>query len=305
MRINTNISALIAWKNLSTISRMMTKSLEKLSSGARINRAADDAAGLAISEKMKAQTTGFRQALRNAQDGISLIQTAESALNETHAILQRMREITVQAANGTNTKEDLRHIQRELDLLIEEIDGIAQRTEFNALDLLDGDLDGEVGGLTLRVGANSDQNFEISIPKMNAEALGVKGIKIGTDEKSFEDRLETIDAATYKVSEERAKLGAHQNRLEHVINNLQAAESNLTAAQSRIKDVDTALEMAKFVKYLALHFASTTMLAQANLSPVSVLDLLDESNPLPDLFSPFSPPQSTPLEFLWSNSFSV
>lgn len=265
MRINTNISALNAWKNLSITHNHMTKSLEKLSSGYRINRAADDAAGLAISEKMKAQTRGLRQAVRNAQDGISLIQTAEGALNEVHAILQRMRELAVQAGNGIYEKDDLQMIQDEIDQLIEEIDGISDRTEFNAKTLLDGNL-----VINLQIGANAGQVMEISIENMDSQSLGVQGVDItdGTVE------INIIDDAIKTVSQERSKLGAYQNRLEHTINNLNTAAENLEAAGSRIRDVDMALEMANFTRHQILQAAGTAMLAQANLTPQSILKLL-------------------------------
>ncbi len=268
MRINTNISALNAWKNLSITHNHMTKSLEKLSSGYRINRAADDAAGLAISEKMKAQTRGLRQAVRNAQDGISLIQTAEGALNEVHAILQRMRELAVQAGNGIYEEDDLQMIQDEIDQLIEEIDGISDRTEFNAKTLLDGNLD-----INLQIGANAGQVMQISIENMDSESLGVQGVNIVSPTDGT-DPIDAIDDAITLVSQERSKLGAYQNRLEHTINNLNTAAENLEAAGSRIRDVDMALEMANFTRHQILQAAGTAMLAQANLTPQSILKLL-------------------------------
>ncbi len=304
MRINTNISALNAWKNLSVTGDLMSKSLEKLSSGYRINRAADDAAGLAISEKMRAQTSGLRQAGRNAQDGISLIQTAEGALNETHAILQRMRELMIQAGNETNTSEDLNQIQAEMKQLIDEIGGIADRTEFNTQKLLapeDDEGEGSPGeepgiAITLQIGANKGQSLDIEINSMTAKALGlldetegkyeIDVTKLGEDVEvtdgeggsemidGFTYQLGLIDKAIEDVSEQRANLGAYQNRLEHTINNLQAAEENLTAAESRIRDVDMALEMASFIRHQILQQAGTAMLAQANMTPQSVLNLL-------------------------------
>jgi len=274
VRINTNISALNAWKNLAITDGLMTKSLEKLSSGYRINRAADDAAGLAISEKMKAQTRGLRQAVRNAQDGISLIQTAEGALNEVHAILQRMRELVVQAGNGIYESDDLQMIQDEIDQLIEEIDGISDRTEFNAKTLLDGNLD-----INLQIGANAGQVMQIAINAMSAASLKVDTVKITPVDESgnpadIEAQITTIDDAIKTVSQERSKLGAYQNRLEHTINNLNTAAENLEAAGSRIRDVDMALEMANFTRHQILQAAGTAMLAQANLTPQSILKLL-------------------------------
>ncbi|NLC15085.1 MAG: flagellin Hag [Firmicutes bacterium] len=285
MRINTNISALNAWKNLAITDGLMSKSLEKLSSGYRINRAADDAAGLAISEKMKAQTRGLRQAVRNAQDGISLIQTAEGALSETHAILQRMRELMIQAGNGIYDSDDLAKIQGEITQLIDEIDGIASRTEFNGRGLLNGTLD-----ITLQIGANKDQNMGITIGSMYAKDIGtfdpddpttavltidkIDVTKFEEEDLDFNTQLQAIDDAISMVSSTRSDLGAYQNRLEHTINNLNTAAENLEAAGSRIRDVDMALEMANFTRHQILQAAGTAMLAQANLTPQSILKLL-------------------------------
>lgn len=271
MRINTNISALNSWRNLSVTGNLMAKSLEKLSSGYRINRAADDAAGLAISEKMRSQTSGLKQAARNAQDGISLIQTAEGALNESHAILQRMRELTVQAGNGTNTAEDLQKIQEEITNLVAELDGIATRTQFNGINLLNS----AATTINLQIGANADQTLEVKIGAMAAADLGVNVIDVtGFTANPFDTQLGLMDTAISAVSSERSKLGAYQNRLEHTINNLQTADENLTAAESRIRDVDMALEMANFTRHQILQQAGTAMLAQANVSTQSVLKLL-------------------------------
>jgi flagellin len=269
VRINTNVSALNAWKNLAITGGLMAKSLEKLSSGYRINRAADDAAGLAISEKMRAQISGLRMGARNAQDGISLIQTAEGALNETHSILQRMRELAQQAASSTLASEDLDAIKTEMDQLVEEIDRIADSTKFNGTKLLDGSF----AGKTILVGPDtSADNFTISIDAMDASTLG---ISIGTfDATAAMGLIGSIDAAINTVSETRANLGAYQNRLEHTINNLQTAAENLSAAESRIRDVDMALEMANFTRHQILQQAGTAMLAQANVQTQSVLKLL-------------------------------
>ena len=264
MRINTNISALNAWKNLSVTDNLMAKSLEKLSSGYRINRAADDAAGLAISEKMRAQISGLRQATRNAQDGISLIQTAEGALNETHSILQRMRELAVQAANGTMENGDQVAIQKEVTQLLAEVDRIAQKTSFNNKILLNGSL-----STTLLIGANSDAAIGFSISSMAASDLSIASLSITAD-----NAIASLDAAINSVATQRADLGALQNRLEHTINNLNTAAENLAAAESRIRDVDMALEMASFTRHQILLQAGTAMLAQANIRPQSVLNLL-------------------------------
>ncbi|WP_175640282.1 flagellin Hag [Metabacillus schmidteae] len=256
MRINHNIAALNTYRQLGAGQAGQAKSMEKLSSGLRINRAGDDAAGLAISEKMRGQIRGLDQASRNAQDGISLIQTAEGALNETHDILQRMRELVVQAGNtGTQGSDDLEAIQDEIDALQEELGGeagskgIADRTQFNGKNLLDGTF---TSG-TFQIGANEDQQISLSINDMSADALGttdsagsvtvsVSSIDVtdfaGT---GFDDQLTAIDDAIKQVSAERSNLGATQNRLEHTINNLSTSSENLTAAESRIRDVDYAL----------------------------------------------------------------
>jgi len=249
MIINHNISALNTHRQLGANNNAVQGSLEKLSSGLQINKAGDDAAGLAISEKMRGQIRGLDMATKNAQDGISLIQTAEGALNETHSILQRMRELTVQASNtGTQESDDLESIQAEIDSLIEELGGedgskgISDRTQFNGKDLLTGEYEG-----TFQIGANQEQQLDVEIGDMSAEGLKVNEIKVvegegdtaealGSDK--YDDALGSIDAAIKTVSSERSKLGAVQNRLEHTINNLGASSENLTAAESRIRDVD-------------------------------------------------------------------
>lgn len=394
MRINNNMLAMNAHRQLSVNQAGVQKSIEKLSSGLRINRAGDDAAGLAISEKMRGQIRGLNQAVRNAQDGISLIQTAEGALNETHAILQRMRELATQSASDTNTAVDRSEIQKEIDQLSQELTRIAETTEFNTQNLLGGQLD-----VNFHIGANEGQNIGLSINDMAASALGVQGtayegqavtgvaglqvvsrtgetlnINLVSDSDannaavnstsavfdadtntitvtlaqaagdgtsagaitatqadvaaaltavagdanvSFEgspssgsttatagnqaiaagswvvdadaskliginvssqdaadQAITTINNAIETVSAERSKLGAMQNRLEHTIANLGASAENLQAAESRIRDVDMAAEMMSFTKNQILQQASTAMLAQANMAPQSVLQLL-------------------------------
>jgi flagellin len=273
MIINHNIMALNAWRSLYSTNNTMGKSLEKLSSGLRINRAADDAAGLAISEKMRGQIRGLDQAVRNAQDGISLLQTAEGALNETHSILQRMREVAVQAANDTLTSGDRSEIQREVDQLLTEINRIANNTEFNTQKLLDGTLNAKL----IHIGANKSQNLSITIATMTVCALGggsgLKGLKVSTQAKA-NSAITKIQSAIDEVSQQRSKIGAVQNRLEHTITKLGVAGENLTAAESRVRDVDMAKEMMSFTKYQILVQAGTVMLAQANLAPQSVLRLL-------------------------------
>lgn len=274
MRIVNNIMAMNAHRQLVINQNGISKSIEKLSSGLRINRAGDDAAGLSISEKMRSQIRGLRMASKNAQDGISLIQTAEGALTEVHAILQRMRELVIQAANlGTQEQEDLDALQNEIVQLIEEIDKISERTEFNEKKLLDGSYTNQV----FQIGANEGQTMSVEIGDMSAAALGVDGLDVSafiSDPTLIDGALADVDNAVKMVSEERSKLGAYQNRLEHTIANLDNAAENLQAAESRIRDVDMAYEMMNFTKFQILQQASTAMLAQANLAPQSVLQLL-------------------------------
>jgi flagellin len=365
MRINHNLSALNAWKNMSVNDTGQNKSLEKLSSGLRIGRAADDAAGLSISEKMRGQISGLNQASRNAQDGISLLQTAEGALQETHTILQRMRELAVQAASDTVTDQDRVEIQEEIDALAVEIRRISTDTQFNTQELLDGTFTNK----TIHIGANENQNLKVDIGNMAATSLKVGGAiegqtleshivtgnatvaigaaqtyagtetvrlrVVGTGDNagtlhmynsatgqwgaslgaigggsinwegvditvtglsdgdttetflmgseggiyvgsqwSANSAITTINNAINTVSGERSKLGAIQNRLEHTIANLATSAENLTAAESRIRDVDIAVEMMNFTKYQILAQASTAMLAQANAKPQAVLQLL-------------------------------
>lgn len=277
MRINQNISALNAYRNLTITNTALSKSMEKLSSGLRINRAADDAAGLAISEKMRGQIKGLNQAVRNAQDAISLIQTAEGALNETHSILQRMRELAVQAANDTYTTADREKIKDELTELRAELNRIASTTEFNTQKLLDGTFKSK----KFHIGANSGQNIVLSIATMNAAGLSITATAInvaagsaGSQQSAANALIGTLDDAIEKVSKERSKLGAYQNRLEHTIANLQTAAENLSAAESRIRDLDMAQEMMAFTRNQILMQAGTAMLAQANQAPAVVLQLL-------------------------------
>lgn len=273
MRINQNISAMNTYSRLTSANSAKSKSLEKLSSGLRINRAGDDAAGLAISEKMRGQVSGLNQASKNAQDGISLIQTAEGALNETHSILQRMRELAVQSASDTNTATDRGEIQKEVTQLIAEVDRIATTTQFNTQNLLD-TTGGTAGTFTLQIGANESQTLDVAIGDMQAAALGVDGVDLSVDAATSTAAITTINDAIESVSAERASLGANQNRLEHTINNLNATAENLSTAESRIRDVDMAKEMMEFTKNNILSQAATSMLAQANQMPQSVLQLL-------------------------------
>jgi flagellin len=271
MRINNNLMAMNAHRQLGINSGNQTKSLEKLSSGFRINRAGDDAAGLAISEKMRGQIRGLNQASRNAQDGVSLIQTAEGALNETHAILQRMRELAVQSSNDTNVSADRTAIQEEVTALTAEIERIKGDTEFNTQKLLDGTLESAV----IHIGANAGQALKVTIDNMGKTALGVHtgAIKV-TDQTGANAAITAINTALTTVSTERSQLGAIQNRLEHTIKNLDTGAENLQASESRIRDVDMAKEMMSFTKNNILNQAAQAMLAQANQAPQGVLQLL-------------------------------
>ncbi|MFC0525415.1 flagellin Hag [Pontibacillus salicampi] len=277
MRINHNIAALNTHRQLNQANTANQKSMEKLSSGLRINRAGDDAAGLAISEKMRGQIRGLEQASRNAQDGISLIQTAEGALNETHSILQRMRELTVQAGNmGTNEGEDLSAIQEEIGELQTEITKISERTEFNGKTLMDGSFASGIADIDFQIGANTGQQLSINIADMGATSLSVNSIDVTSfsGPTDVDSALDSIDSAISTVSSQRASLGANQNRLEHTISNLDNANENLTAAESRIRDVDMAKEMMNQTKQNILAQASQSMLAKANQQPQGVLQLL-------------------------------
>lgn len=355
MRINTNVSALNTYSRLTAANASKSNSLSKLSSGLRINKAGDDAAGLAISEKMKGQIGGLSQAKSNAQDGISLIQTAEGALNETHSILGRMRDLAVQSSNGTLSDDDRSAINKEYTALSDEIDRIRNNTEFNTKSLLTGE-GNDAKSFTFQIGANANQTMSVSIKNMSSTVLDVKGLDltqafstseiaaakdkavaaafiadtttkyaadgkvdaaagqtaadlqtaIGTAaddaaaQKTYDDALATftasdegkaaaaaaetaivennpitkIDKAIKTVSAQRADLGAAQNRLEHTINNLGTTQENLSEANSRIRDVDMAQEMMSFTKSNILSQAATSMLAQANSMPNSVLSLL-------------------------------
>ena len=358
MRINTNVSALNTYSRLTAANTSKSNSLSKLSSGLRINKAGDDAAGLAISEKMKGQIGGLSQAKSNAQDGISLIQTAEGALNETHSILGRMRDLAVQSSNGTLSDDDRSAINKEYTALSDEIDRIRNNTEFNTKSLLTGE-GNDAKSFTFQIGANANQTMSVSITNMSSTVLDVKGLDLtqafstseiaaakdkavaaafiadtttkyaadgkvdaaagktvadlqseidtaaddaakATAQKTYDDALATftasdkgkaaaaaaetaivennpitkIDKAIKAVSAQRADLGAAQNRLEHTINNLGTTQENLSEANSRIRDVDMAQEMMSFTKSNILSQAATSMLAQANSMPNSVLSLL-------------------------------
>ncbi|MGE5507757.1 MAG: flagellin [Chitinophagales bacterium] len=269
LRINNNIEAVNAHRNLSVTAQSMSKSMEKLSSGLRINRAADDAAGLAISEKLRGQVNGINQAVRNSQDGISLIQTAEGALNEVHSLLQRLRELAVQAASDTLTGSDRTAIDSEMDQLVLEVTRISSTTEFNTQKLLDGSFTNR----QLQIGANSGQVLTVSIASATAADLTIDSLQVDSNANASA-AIASIDAAIGTVSNIRASLGALQNRLEHTIANLGVAAENLLSSESRIRDVDMAQEMMSFTKVQILQQAGTAMLAQANQAPQTVLQLL-------------------------------
>lgn len=264
MRINHNIQALNAYRNLAANQMSTSKNLERLSSGLRINRASDDAAGLAISEKMRSQIRGLDVAERNALDAVSLIQTAEGGLQEVHSILQRMRELSVQAANGTYKTEDLSHIQAEINQLKSEITRISTDTEFNGIKLLDG----SASDLVFQIGANESQTLKLAISDM--KSLGGT-VDVTTD---AEGAISALDTDINIVSSERAKLGAVQNRLEHTMNNLQVTNENMVSSESRIRDLDMAKEMTEFTKNNILNQAAQAMLAQSNQLPQGILQLL-------------------------------
>ncbi len=269
MVVQHNLTAMNTNRQLGLSTDKLAKSTEKLSSGYRINRAGDDAAGLAISEKLRSQIRGLDQASTNAQDGISVIQIAEGALNETHDILQRMNELATQAANDTNTSTDRKDIQLEIDALTSEIDRIQSTTQFNTMNLLDGTFTGK----NLQVGSLSGQAISISISNMNASTLNVKGLSVSSFTKAG-NAMSQIQSAIDKVSLQRASLGALQNRLEHTIKNLDTASENTSAAESRIRDVDMAKEMVTYSNTNILAQAGQSMLAQANQSNQGVLSIL-------------------------------
>ena len=276
MIINHNMNALNAHRNMSINNTASGKSMEKLSSGLRINRAGDDAAGLSISEKMRGQIRGLDQASRNSQDGISMIQTAEGALQETQAILQRMRELAVQASNDTNVTADRTAIGVELTELGKEITRIKDNTQFNEQNILDG----TAGTVNIQVGANNGQNMELDFTTAGINLEDIENAVGTLDKDDVVDHgtatalIETINTQITAVSTGRSTLGAYQNRLEHTIKNLDNASENLTAAESRVRDVDMAKEMMSFSKNNILQQASQAMLAQANQQPQNVLQLL-------------------------------
>ena len=273
MVIQHNIAAINSYRNLSTNQSALSKNLEKLSSGYRINRAGDDAAGLAISETMRSQINGLNQAVNNANDAVGLIQTAEGAMTETHSMLQRMKTLTTQAANGTYTTTARGNIQAEIDALNKEITRIATTTEFNGEKPLNPAKKGQ--NLTFFIGATADKTNAMTVAQltMTAAALTIDKIKVDSTTNAFK-AMASVDAAIERVSTYRANLGAAQNRLEHTVNNLKVTSENITSAESRIRDTDMADEITAYTKNNILLQAAQSMLSQSNAMPQGVLSML-------------------------------
>ena len=271
MVIQHNIAAINSYRNLSINQNALSKNLEKLSSGYKINRAGDDAAGLAISETMRSQINGLNQAVNNANDAIGLIQTAEGAMTETHSMLQRMKTLSTQAANGTYTETARKNIKAEIDALNSEITRIASTTEFNG----EKPLNNGTNNLTFFIGASADKTNAMTVGQqvMTADALKVKNIKVETTTDAFK-AMKSVDAAIEVVSSYRATLGAAQNRLEHTVNNLKVTSENITSAESRIRDTDMADEITAYTKNNILLQAAQSMLSQSNAMPQGVLSML-------------------------------
>ena len=285
MIINHNMSAIFAQNKLAATNTSLTRSMEKLASGLRINRAGDDASGLAVSEKMRAQIRGLQQASRNAANGISFIQSTEGYLQETQDILHRLRELSVQSANGVYSDEDRMQIQVEVSQLIDEIDRIASHAQFNGMNMLTGRFAQELGENTVtasmwfHIGANMDQRERVYIGTMTSEALNMKAIGTGeilsiASPEQANRTIGVLDAALRVVNKQRADLGAYQNRLEMAVTGIDTGAENLQAAESRIRDADMAAEMVEYTKQAILTQAGTAMLAQANAKTQTVLQLL-------------------------------
>jgi len=285
MIINHNLSAMFANRSLGVTNGSVEKNMEKLSSGMRINRAGDDASGLAVSEKMRSQIRGLNQASKNAANGISFIQSTEGYLQETQDIIQRLRELAVQSSNGIYTSEDRMQIQVEVSQLVDEIDRIASHAQFNGMNVLTGRFAREggenivTGSMWFHIGANMDQRVRVYIGTMTAKGLGVKNVgddsilSLGSPD-SANRSIGTLDAALKQVNKQRADLGAYQNRLEHAVRGIDVGSENLQAAESRIRDVDMASQMVEYTKDKILAQAGNAMLAQANQKTQQVLQLL-------------------------------
>jgi len=274
MIINHNVSSVFANRQLGIVQGDIGRSIEKLSSGQKINRAGDDASGLAVSEKMRAQIRGLNQAERNVMNGVSFIQTTEGYLQETQAIVHRLRELAVQSANGVFTAEDRLYIQVEVDQLVQEIDRIASHAQFNGMTMLRGEFaDGGNQIMQLQVGANMDQNVRVFIGDMGSTSLGVTGLDIESIDSS-NAAIGTLDNSLRMINEQRADLGAYQNRLEHAAQGIAIASENLQASESRIRHTNMAAEMVGYTRDNILGMAGTAMLAQANMRTQGVLQLL-------------------------------
>jgi len=273
LRIYNNVEAQNAHRQLSVNSAALSRTMERLSSGLRINRAADDAAGLAVSEQMRTKIRGMQVASRNAQDGISLVQVADGALSGVNDMFQRMRDLAVQAANGTFTDSQRSNLDAELQALLAEVNRVSSDTDFNGIKILSGSVATAASAVTLQVGADAAQSIAFTIATMNTTQLGVSGIAISTA-GSASAAIASIDAAIVTVNQARASMGAVQNRLEQTINRLKLTAENLQAAESRIRDADMAAEMISMTKQQILQQSGTAMLAQANQLPQSVLQLL-------------------------------
>ena len=283
MIINHNMSALYASRQLDVTNSGLTKDMEKLSSGERINRAGDDASGLAVSEKLRSQIRGLNQASANAQNGISFIQTTEGYLQETTDIMQRIRELAVQSANGIYSDEDRMQIQVEVSQLVAEVDRIASQAQFNGMNMLTGRFaqqtgeNGVAGSMWFHIGANIDQRIQVFIGTMTAEAFGIRTTEAAMsleDPDSANVGISTIDEALKKINKQRADLGGYQNRLEYAVKGLNVTAENMQASESRIRDTDMAAQMVEYTKNQVLTQAGTAMLAQANTQAQSVLSLL-------------------------------
>jgi flagellin len=273
LSVYNNVEAMNAHRQLSNTNTHLSKSMERLSSGLRINRAADDAAGLAVSEGMRSQIRGMNVASRNAQDGVSMVQVADGALGNVGDMLQRVRDLAVQASNGTLTDAQRKNLDTEVQQVLTEIGKTGTATEFNGLKILAGSVATAASAVTLQVGANASQNIAFTIGTVSTSDLGISGIAVSTA-ASATAAIASLDAAISTVTTSRANLGAIQNRLEHTINRLGMTSENLQAAESRIRDADMAAEMINFTKHQILQQSGMAMLAQANQSPQSVLSLL-------------------------------
>ncbi|HOF85530.1 MAG TPA: flagellin [Treponemataceae bacterium] len=283
MVINHNMSAMYAQRQTGVVESSLQQSIEKLSSGQRINRAGDDASGLAVSEKMRSQIRGLNQAGQNIQNGVSFIQATEGYLTETTDIIQRLRELSIQASNGIYSAEDRMQIQVEVSQLVDEVNRIASHAQFNGMNILTGRFarDSAMDPMQLHVGANVDQNEQIFIGTMTTQALGITGTQ-GTEDSMISlssvdganMAIATLDSALKTVSKQRADLGAYQNRFEMAYKGISIASENLQAAESRVRDTDMAQEMVSFTKNQILSQAGNAMIAQANTQPQSVLRLI-------------------------------